>query len=664
MKKISTTGSSDTPNGNVKCERRTADSLLEVAAIITEQNWCPAIFKDDYRKKDNFVQAHYIGLDVDEFITIDEAKAYFKDFAHIIQPSKSHQIAKGNKPAQDRFRVVLELAEPITSHDAWLTTMQQLFLLFPFIDLAAMDPARFFYKGHRPISVNVDGYRLTPGEGAGKLSAHTLNFIQSSKVQYNFNSDLYKVAKDFQQQGYEQHELEKVLEGWTVNLPGNYGKLDYNDEVTINRAYAGAPRHEPRIEKPADRPHKIGIDEALTASRILIDPYFLQAVTDEAATLYRITDQELKIVTYTANEQLLERHVASLVLNSDDYRTNDIDTIIRTWHRFGPAANAVPKAYAWGDSEEFTFHKINLDLQSGPYPAWEQFLKRLSSSPMFMAFVWSCFEPKHEGRQLLWLYGPKGQDGKSAVLNAISNCFGPAKGAINNATVAGSGKQFVLAPLLGKRVVVYPDCKDLTFPMRETTRSITSGDLQPIERKGKDAFSAHFYARLMVASNYPPKITSVGADISRLMLITVSESKVKGDLGWIKDLTTELPQFLYDCRKVYEEVCPTHDIIELDDSTKVLVESAHMMFEEVLEIAAEKAFEFGADYTCSASEYNSSINEVLNNVYEKEDFRKYLINNKGMEYDVKNNRGYYIGLRPIRSRHHAKSKVLSFKKEG
>ncbi len=46
-------------------------------------------------------------VDVDDGLTIEEAKSLFKDYTYLIATTKSHQVAKGDKEAIDRFRIIL-----------------------------------------------------------------------------------------------------------------------------------------------------------------------------------------------------------------------------------------------------------------------------------------------------------------------------------------------------------------------------------------------------------------------------------------------------------------------------------------------------------------------------------------------------------------------------
>jgi len=104
------------------------------------------IFKSDYRQYTPFTYANNIKksenwsnekqniliLDVDDGLTILEAKKIFEKYEYWICTTKSHQVDKKGVKC-DRFRVILK-AINIPVGDEYFNYMRQLELLFPFID--------------------------------------------------------------------------------------------------------------------------------------------------------------------------------------------------------------------------------------------------------------------------------------------------------------------------------------------------------------------------------------------------------------------------------------------------------------------------------------------------------------------------------------------------
>ena len=103
-----------------------------------------------------------IALDFDNGeYTLAQAINDFCDQVHIIGTTKSHQIAKGNAPACDRFRLVLRLTEPITD------VMQYKATITPLVerhsaDKASVDGARYFFPCKQIVSIVTEGYTVDP----------------------------------------------------------------------------------------------------------------------------------------------------------------------------------------------------------------------------------------------------------------------------------------------------------------------------------------------------------------------------------------------------------------------------------------------------------------------------------------------------------------------
>ncbi|ACL63383.1 ATPase-like protein [Anaeromyxobacter dehalogenans 2CP-1] len=237
-----------------------------------------------------------------------------------------------------------------------------------------------------------------------------------------------------------------------------------------------------------------------------------------------------------------------------------------------------PEPFCFAGDDRVCFKRFDWKPAEAPFPAWEEFLTRLSDREAFMAFVWSCFEKKNRSRQYLWLRG-EGQDGKSKVLGVLLEVFGPAGAAINNSHVE-KGNQFFFSALYGKRLVIYPDCKNAKFGMKEIVRNCTSGDPVAVEFKGETPFTTVLRIRLFVASNTKPEFTSQAADRSRIIYVEVAESASKDDPTWEERLKAQLPGFLWSCKATYERVCAHHGDIPVSEQTKAMLDEAAVAFEE------------------------------------------------------------------------------------
>jgi len=324
-----------------------------------------------------------------------------------------------------------------------------------------------------------------------------------------------------------------------------------------------------------------------------IIPQVARMRVDETATRYFLLSAEKpKQLTPLFNKTKLKRAVykkyeAEFRSMPDFGLVNDL---INSYEMCGDSLDVEPAPFAFKSEDKYCFNKLDIDPTPGKHPAWEEFLIRLSSAEDFMAFVASIYESKHAGREFCYLYDPAGESGKSTVIEALCSPFGKRGVAtINSHDIKTSSPHF-LEHIYGKRLAVWPDCKNSKMPMLEIIRNLVSGERVTINPKGEKAFSVEVYVRLIVGANYAPEITGSGADASRLLRIDVASSLNNNDPTWKQRLIDELPFFLYACREVYKTKCPNFGKISLDDKTLDLIKKSHQDFEEGYEVALERLF--------------------------------------------------------------------------
>lgn len=243
------------------------NSIEELCETITKTNYSQSIYKDNYRNLKNFFSAEIIALDVDnenegDNHTIDEAVALFKDYKHIIAPSRSHRKDKGGKVA-DRFRIILFLSEPIINVKDFTATWHSINKLYSAIDAACKDASRYFYPSPDVYSKNPAG-KLWPvakhveapvkedidvvlGSNKGQLAALTLDFLLNGAPQGKRNDRLFKASKDMQEQGYTQEETVNRVQAM-VDKGGSWAhsELSERDLQTIASAFTQEPKYTKR----------------------------------------------------------------------------------------------------------------------------------------------------------------------------------------------------------------------------------------------------------------------------------------------------------------------------------------------------------------------------------------------------------------------------------
>lgn len=262
---------------NVNFRATEVSSIQELAKLITTGPYCLGTYRDNYRNKSNFIQCQAIALDFDEGLTIDAAVEEFKDYRHIIAPSRSHQKEK-NGLVCDRFRVILFTAQPITDEATYYATWFDVAEAWPQLDPMCKDPSRMWYASTSIYHTNIEGgfvkpvapppkpepadtvdlSTLLPGD-RGKLSRSTQDFLENGIDQGGRNHSTFKAAKEFQQNLYTYDEAVETI----VTALQNNGTIapDFTERevrATVKSAFNSEPKHEPRIEERAFKLMKIG----------------------------------------------------------------------------------------------------------------------------------------------------------------------------------------------------------------------------------------------------------------------------------------------------------------------------------------------------------------------------------------------------------------------
>ena len=125
--------------------QRKVRSLQDVADVVSNWVWSPILYKNDHRHKDNFLSASWIGLDVDDGMTLDDAISLLKEFqaTSLVGVTGSHQKQKGEEPPCDRFRVLLQMVSPCTDCELFEYNVRSWRKIFSG-DRATTDGARLF----------------------------------------------------------------------------------------------------------------------------------------------------------------------------------------------------------------------------------------------------------------------------------------------------------------------------------------------------------------------------------------------------------------------------------------------------------------------------------------------------------------------------------------
>ena len=196
-------------------------------------------------------------------------------------------------------------------------------------------------------------------------------------------------------------------------------------------------------------------------------------------------------------------------------------------------------------------------------PSWDEFTNKMSyeHAEVFKAWVYSVFLAKDIGRQMLILQG-EGNDGKTTVCKVLQEVIGPdIVGTINNKTIDSDFN----ADLIGKRLIIYWDCKKTDVVGSELIHGITGNDDISVNEKFEKRYRGNIYSKVLISTNEAVTFNNVVNEVSRVLFCRVIKPKdgVKPprDSGFKSRLVAEFKDFICKCRVSYDVLCVDETIV-------------------------------------------------------------------------------------------------------
>lgn len=234
------------------------------------------------------------------------------------------------------------------------------------------------------------------------------------------------------------------------------------------------------------------------------------------------------------------------------------------------------------------FERLPFDFDGDhqPTPIFDEFLNRCTNREAIEIWIGSLFVPESDRQQYLWIFG-EGGDGKGSLARVLTRL-------LSSSTVSRivpsteSQKQFFCYGLQGKRLCIFPECNNFSFPNDALFKLLTGNDSVPFEAKGEMSYSGQLQTKFMFLSNERPKIKGSKANLRRLIYSEVSPAKIlHTSTAYDALLWSEAPSFIKRCVQKYRENCPRHEfILAGDELTSDLIAEN----EEELAVLADKWF--------------------------------------------------------------------------
>lgn len=134
---------------------RKAETPEELIPIVTRYPNTPILWDSGQRSSRNFLHAVWVGIDIDEGLSLADGLKIFGPYYHLIGTTRSHQKDKGGVVA-DRYRVFLKLNQVCENSLAYKATLSKI-VDYVGADKACVDAARIFWPITEVISCKSHG---------------------------------------------------------------------------------------------------------------------------------------------------------------------------------------------------------------------------------------------------------------------------------------------------------------------------------------------------------------------------------------------------------------------------------------------------------------------------------------------------------------------------
>ncbi len=279
-----------------------------------------------------------------------------------------------------------------------------------------------------------------------------------------------------------------------------------------------------------------------------------------------------------------------------------------------------PRPFIWPGEEELGFQRLPWELAAGPTPTWDRLLGKVENVATLKQWFGSLFFSDSNIQQYVWIYGPGG-DGKGSINRFLSKVFGAAYHS-GLPPVENKEANWVFYILIGKRLVVFPDCDDPDFVVNGFFKSLTGEDPVTAEEKFGRMFTYKPACKYLVLSNVKPNLTSAKSNTRRIIYVELTEEKTP-EVGFEAALWSEGGAFLASCMAEYLRQNPNRELpIKTDDGA---IKEWIGEVEEEFEVAFEDGIQLSPNNFAIGKDMNAFLKKWWPGQKKKSDaFRDWL----------------------------------------
>jgi hypothetical protein len=225
----------------------------------------------------------------------------------------------------------------------------------------------------------------------------------------------------------------------------------------------------------------------------------------------------------------------------------------------------------WKSETRISLHKMDFDPFPVPdpesaCPLFCELMGRTTNNVTLMAWIGSLFDPQSQRQQYAWIYGA-GENGKSALARVLLAALGPVGASEKPPTQ--DAKHWTCG-LSNKRLVVFPDCNNVSFVTSGDFKQLTGEDPVRMEPKGKPVHYEDIDAKFLIISNDRPRISSSKADMRRILFFSIADIPPESRFeNYEHRLAIEMPAIMSLCWETYQLVSrgdPRHRFMLSDKS--------------------------------------------------------------------------------------------------
>ena len=246
------------------------------------------------------------------------------------------------------------------------------------------------------------------------------------------------------------------------------------------------------------------------------------------------------VVRYVPEERVVDSLSAFITnLPADKFKAYKMDwdkarKVIRSWKAAKPDFPHEIKPILQKDTSGYTFHRLDFNMEEMETPTFDYLVEAIQTNgEAFMAYIGAMFDPIKTPQQYLWLSG-SGGDGKGAIFRMLKKIFN--RSYVSISTENRDVDKYWQSSLVGKRIAICGDTKNLDFINRSIFMQVSGGDPVSIRKMQKEAYTVELNCMFVFGANADPNISTEDSGKRRAIICHLDRDKYR----FIKNLEEKL----------------------------------------------------------------------------------------------------------------------------